>query len=159
MKLRLSILWASLLAALLFVNYAIYQKEELINTGQPVLLRLVPVDPRSLIQGDYMALRYAIAADLDASALPGRGKLVIKLDADGVASFVRIYDGKTPLAADELLLNYYEHNWEISLGAESFFFQEGEAQRYQNARYGELRLEPTGKSVLIGLRGEKLEEL
>ena len=159
MKLRISILWVTLLIALGFVNYAIFQKEELIENGQPVFLRLAPVDPRSLIQGDYMALGYEIATKLPSADLPVRGKLVIKRSADGIASFVRIYDGQTALAADEMLLNYYQHDWQVSLGAESFFFQEGEAKRYETARYAELRVEPSGKSILIGLRGEKLEGL
>ncbi|MFX7329222.1 GDYXXLXY domain-containing protein, partial [Acinetobacter baumannii] len=34
------------------------QKEMLLKEGQLVLLPLAPVDPRSLMQGDYMALRY-----------------------------------------------------------------------------------------------------
>ena len=69
MKLRISILWVTLLIALGFVNYAIFQKEELIENGQPVFLRLAPVDPRSLIQGDYMALGYEIAAKLPSADL------------------------------------------------------------------------------------------
>lgn len=159
MKLRISILWVALLIALLFINYAVYQKETLIANGQPFYLRLAPVDPRSLIQGDYMALRYEIADKLPATEIPVRGKLVIKRAADGVAALVRVYDESTPLAADEFLLNYYQHDWQLSLGAESFFFQEGEAERYQDARYAELRVEPSGKSVLIGLRSETLEPL
>lgn len=158
MKIRILILWLVAVASLLFVNYAIYGKEQLIRNGQPIFLELAPVDPRSLIQGDYMALRYKIATDLESEDLPPRGKLVIKIADNGVASYVRVDDG-TPLAADERLLNYYKHDWQIDLGATSFFFQEGTAEAYTDAEYGELRLDASGTSILIGLRGENLEPL
>jgi uncharacterized membrane-anchored protein len=157
-KLRLVILWLVAVAGLLFVNYAIYGKEQLIRYGRPILLELAPVDPRSLIQGDYMALRYKIGADLEQEELPSRGKVVIRLDERGVASFVRVDDG-APLAADERLLNYYKHDWQVDLGATSFFFQEGTAEYYEEAEYGELRVDENGTSILIGLRGADLEPL
>lgn len=159
MKIRLVILWLVAVAGLLFVNYGIYGREQLIRDGQPILLELAPVDPRSLIQGDYMALRYKIAADLeDQASLPLRGKLVIKVADNGVAAFVRIDDG-TPLGPNERLLNYYKHEWQIDLGAPSFFFEEGTADAYADAKYGEMRVDESGTSVLIGLRDENLQPL
>jgi uncharacterized membrane-anchored protein len=47
----------------------------------------------------------------------------------------------------------------VRLGAESFFFQEGHAQLYNGARYGEVRVAPSGTSVLVGLRGQEREPL
>ncbi len=158
MKIRLLLLWLVALGVLGFVNYGIYGKETLIREGQPVLLALAPVDPRSLIQGDYMDLRYKIAADLEQRELPWRGRLVIRLDEQNVAHFVRVDDG-TPLAADERLLKYYQHEWTLDLGAPSYFFQEGTADVYQAAEYGELRVDGEGNSVLIGLRDEEFQRL
>jgi len=37
---------------------------------QVVYLELAPVDPRSLIQGDYMALRFALARECKLEATP-----------------------------------------------------------------------------------------
>ncbi len=158
MKVRIVILWLVALGVLGFVGVGVYGKETLIRTGEPVLLELAPVDPRSLIQGDYMDLRYKIAADLEQSELPWRGKLVIRLDEQGVAHFVRVDDG-TPLAADERLLAYYKHEWTLDLGAPSYFFQEGTAERYQAAEYGELRVDDAGNSILVGLRDKALHPL
>lgn len=157
-KIRIVILWLVTLGVLGFVGYGVYGKERLIQTGEPVLLELAPVDPRSLIQGDYMDLRYKIATDLEQRDLPWRGKLVIRLDEKQVAHFVRVDDG-SPLAADERLLAYYKHEWTLDLGAPSYFFQEGTAERYQNADYGELRVDAQGNSILIGLRDEALQPL
>ena len=56
--------WLILLCApliLAVVNLAIWQNERLIKQGETLLLELAPVDPRSLMQGDYMALRFAMA--------------------------------------------------------------------------------------------------
>ena len=159
MKVRLTILWAVAVVGLLFVNYSIYGKEMLIRNGQPILFELAPVDPRSLIQGDYMALRYKIGADLESQEdLSVRGKLVITVADNGVATFVRVDDG-TPLAAGERVINYYKHGWQMDLGATSYFFQEGTAAAYANAKYGELRVDEGGTSILIGLRDENLQPL
>ena len=48
-------------------NFAIWQKEDVLANGRTILLELAPVDPRSLMQGDYMALRFRLAADVGAS--------------------------------------------------------------------------------------------
>jgi hypothetical protein len=85
----------------------IAQKERLAASGRDVLLDLAPRDPRSLMQGDYMTLRYAIARDVwDQDAeLPVDGELVITLDERGVGELVRVNGGE-PLAEGELLLRY-----------------------------------------------------
>lgn len=48
----------NLLLLLGYFNWSIYQKEQTLRDGQLVLFELAPVDPRSLMQGDYMNLRY-----------------------------------------------------------------------------------------------------
>jgi uncharacterized membrane-anchored protein len=160
MKLRVTILWLVALVVLAYVNYGVVQMENLRRSGEVIFLELAPVDPRSLIQGDYMRLRYDIATQLDPNELPRRGQLVIRRGEEGVGELVRVYRGEEPLAADELLLNYHNRDWWVSVGPESFFFQEGQAEVYQDARYAELRVDPqTGASLLVGLRGPDLEPL
>ena len=46
----------NLLLLLGYLNWSIYQKEQTLRDGQLVLFELAPVDPRSLMQGDYMYL-------------------------------------------------------------------------------------------------------
>ena len=48
----------NLLLLLGYLNWSIYQKEQTLRDGQLVLFELAPVDPRSLMHGDYMSLRY-----------------------------------------------------------------------------------------------------
>ncbi|HXV98347.1 MAG TPA: GDYXXLXY domain-containing protein [Anaerolineae bacterium] len=140
-------------------NLLIFQKEQLLASGQTIFLQLAPVDPRSLIQGDYMALRYHITQNLPVDELPNDGYLVLKLDERNIATFDRIYQPGEPLAPDERLIRYRKRNWDIRLGAESFFFQEGHADYYDEARFAELRLAESGETVLVGLRGPELEPL
>lgn len=140
-----------LLLVLLVPNYAILQKERLLADGTLVLLELAPVDPRSLIQGDYMRLDYAVARELS-GRIPREGNIVVRLDDRGVASFVRRHDPNASLAAGELLLRYRVRDRLVRIATDAFFFQEGHASRYERARFGELRVSKSGESVLVALR-------
>lgn len=148
-----------LLLALALVNWQIMQKEWILREGRLVLLELAPVDPRSLMQGDYMRLNYALARKVEQrwresgerAAPPRQGKLKISLDADQVARFEGIYQTGEPLKANQYLLEFRYRGHQFRLGAESFFFQEGQASRYARAEYGGLRVAPDGRAVLVGL--------
>jgi len=141
-------------------NYAIVQKERQFASGTPMLVELAPVDPRSLIQGDYMRLDYAISRQLRLEVdKPGGGRIVVMLDPDSVAHFVRVFQSGTPLGPGERLLQYRRrHGW-IRIGSDAFFFQEGTSERYRGARYGELRVDPSGGSILVGLRDSERRPL
>jgi uncharacterized membrane-anchored protein len=159
---RRTLFWLVTALVLVLPNRAIFQKEKLLSSGTTMLLELAPVDPRSLIQGDYMRLAYAIVRDTGSlpETLPSDGHLVVELDKNQVAHFKRIYDPKGPtLAEGEHLLQYRKRGFTIRLGAESFFFQEGHASYYEKAKYGELRVSNSGESVLVGLRGQNFEQL
>ncbi|HYI02917.1 GDYXXLXY domain-containing protein [Hyalangium sp.] len=157
---RNAVIFGGLAFALLLPSALITQKESLLATGKPVLLELAPRDPRSLMQGDYMVLDYVVSRERGWNKdWPRDGRLVLRLDEDGVGQFVRFHDPGTPLAPDELLLRYRVRDRRVRLGAEAFFFQEGHARRYEAARYGELRVAPNGTSVLVGLRGKEREPL
>ena len=155
---RNRILLLTLVIVLAVINIEIFRKERLVRDGESVLLELAPRDPRSLMQGDYMVLRYRVAEDATSAVahLPDDGQLVVALE-DGVAVFRRIHDGGA-LAQDERLLRFRRRNG-LSLGAESYFFEEGSAGIFAAARYGELRVAADGSSVLVGLRDDNREPL
>lgn len=157
----------TIVAALALVCLAIpaglvAHKERILATGQPVYLDLQPRDPRSLMQGDYMVLRYAMEEDVLArSPARGKGTLVVAVDDRGVATFVRLDRGE-PLVPREqrLRFRYVLHgDPSVRIGAESFFFEEGTADIYATARYGKLMVDPEGRSVLVGLADESLQPL
>lgn len=153
MMLRRAIVLAGLIAILAIVNWQIVGKERVLRDGAPLLIALAPVDPRSLIQGDYMRLDYAIARQIAYQAdWPRDGQIVVMPDADGVAQFVRRHESGEPLAPGERLLRYRRRAGRIRIGTDAFFFQEGHADRYTGARYGDLRVDAAGEALLVGLR-------
>ena len=152
-----ALLFGGLVLVIATVNVSVIRKEALIANGQVVLVELAPVDPRSLISGDYMRLDYALASNAEAS-WPRDGRLVVRLDARGVAQYVRRDDGRA-LASGEQLLQYRRRARRLRVGSDAFFFQEGHAARYADAKYGELRVDRSGGSVLVGLRDAALRPL
>ncbi|MCW7539681.1 GDYXXLXY domain-containing protein [Aquabacterium sp. A7-Y] len=151
-------------AALVLVvaNAGIWQKERLIGQGQALYVDLAPVDPRSLMQGDFMQLNFRLPAVVEAR-LGGpvshrRPRVVARRDARGVATLLRLDEG-APLAAGELLIELTPKNGRWVLVSDAWFFKEGEAERWAAARYGEFRVDAHGRALLVGLRGANLERL
>lgn len=155
------LIFGGLVLVLGTANFAILGKERLLTSGTTVLVELAPVDPRSLIQGDYMRLDYAIGRSGELrNELGSRrmGRLVVRLDGRGVAQVVRPHGGEA-LAPGELLLQYRVRGDRLRIGSDAYFFEEGTAARYSSARYGELRVDDDGESVLVGLRDAELNRL
>jgi uncharacterized membrane-anchored protein len=153
------IILLNLLVLLCFLNISMVNKENLLSEGKLVLIALAPVDPRSLMQGDYMNLRYEIAQGEQMDSLPKRGYCVVKVDEEGIAQKQRIQENKTPLYADEYLIVYTADTWRLNIGAESYFFQEGEAEKYETAKYGGLMVDQNGNGVLVGLYDENRKKI
>ncbi|WP_421279086.1 GDYXXLXY domain-containing protein [Aeromonas veronii] len=151
------------LAILAGINATVWRYEHAMSSGEVVLLRLAPVDPRSLMQGDYMRLNYEIARELtsrNARATQNKGSdtLVIRLDAHQVATLVA--DGKPDrLASDERLLQVHQSERQWQIGPDAYFFEEGTGEQYEAARYGEFRLQADGKTLLVGLRDEAYQPI
>jgi uncharacterized membrane-anchored protein len=155
---RKLVVWLGGLAVLAVLNYSIYQKEQLLANGRTVFLELAPVDPRSLMQGDYMALRFKMQHDISTNPDLRDGYVVASVDDRGVAAFQRMDNG-TPLSARELRLFYRVRAGQVKFGTNAFFFQEGDAGKFAGARYGEARVAQDGQMLLVGLRDDKLQKL
>ena len=142
------------------VNWGIYSRERLLDSGRVVMLELAPVDPRSLMQGDYMALRFKAANDAFGpsrarSGESANGRLVVVVDERGVGAYARVDDGSA-LAANEARIRYRIRNGQPKLATNAYFFAEGQGNAYAKARYGELRVAPDGEAILTRLRDEAL---
>lgn len=145
-----------LLTVLIGVNLSIYSKERIKHTGVTVFLELAPVDPRSLMQGDYMALRFKLEDEIFArrDAFEHFDRAPIELDARRVATL------SLAPAPNPLRIRYRIQNGGVWLGTNAYFFEEGTAARYADARYGEFKLEEhSGEAVLVGLRDAELRPL
>jgi len=146
---------------LIVANAGIYQKQQLVDSGRIVLLELAPVDPRSLMQGDYMALRFKAADEafrgVDRDALAD-GRLVLEVDERNVGKFVR-FDTGAPLGPRDTVFRYRVRGGSPKFATNAFFFQEGTGNLYTTGRFGEFRVSPAGDAILVGMRNEKLEVL
>lgn len=151
---------ASGVLVLVVANVGIWQKEDVIRHGQPVFVALAPVDPRSLMQGDYMRLNFSLPTpDAETGLLRAqRPQVVLRRDARGVATAVRLDRGGA-LAADELRVELTPRQGRWVLVTDAWFFTEGEAQRWAAARFGEFRVSTHGQALLVGLRGAELQPL
>jgi uncharacterized membrane-anchored protein len=166
-----AVLLAGLAIALAVVNTGIWQREKLLATGQVVRLALAPVDPRALMQGDYMALRFAAARAVgqmqdNQPAVAGLwggprtdGYLVLAPDAQGVAQPLRVQPAPQPHGQQEIVLRYRLRADGVRLVTNAYFFPEGEATRFEQARYGELRVGDDGTGLLVRLLGPDLQPL
>lgn len=164
-------------------NVAIVQKERILSDGQTVLLELAPVDPRSLMQGDYMSLNFALSQNLSALSW-GLPKdvlakmdaqqwvvVAVQLDANKVAQLKGVYleqDGQERLWTEEgpvaepsdvmrLRMRRHRSNW--TPGTDAWFFAEGSADRFDAARYGEFAVVEGGQSLLRAMLDEDRKEI
>jgi uncharacterized membrane-anchored protein len=133
------------------------QKEALRRDGQTVYLALAPRDPRSLLQGDYMALSYEVTNEMNhlqldnsSAQVPMSGALVISLDEQNVGHFVRVHRGEA-LAPQEHLLKFRHQDWYVVIGTEKYFIPEGSGGVFGKAVFGELKVAPDGTPLLVAL--------
>lgn len=157
-RLRPLIIVANLVLVLAFFAWSVKSKEQLLTNSPLVLLRLAPVDPRSLMQGDYMRLNYSLTDTirrLEKRFMDGQrirsGYVIVTPGDSGIARLRRFQSSLSPLSADEIPIRFWQTGWQVRIGAESYFFQEGQAEKYSAAAFGALRVSRTGESVLVGL--------
>lgn len=148
-----------------YFTWATFNKENILHQGKTVYVALAPVDPRSLMQGDYMRLRYSISDTIshvygynDTIKLPKRGYLQLAIDQRGVAEFDSVLTMAKQVGPNKAIVNYTApSSWDVNIGAESYFFQEGQSSLFDSARYGVLKIDGHGHSVLVGLADRHLK--
>jgi uncharacterized membrane-anchored protein len=158
---RIIVLAITVATVLLVINVEIAGKEKIVRDGTTVLLRIAPRDPRSLLQGDYMALRYSMALAVASEAEQfemNDGIAVIELGELNEARFVSLYKGQQ-LQGRQKLLRYRKRGDSVRLASDAYFFEEGRGQEYRAAKFGEIRINTNGDAVLIGLRDADGEQL
>ena len=148
---------------LVVANVSIWQKEALIAGGRAVFVELAPVDPRSLMQGDYMRLNWRLPADgegrLRQLVTFERPHVIAARDERGVARLLRVAGSDAVLAPDELRIELTPKGGRWVLVTDAWYFREGQAQRWARARYGEFRVDRDGRALLVGLADAELRPL
>jgi uncharacterized membrane-anchored protein len=85
--------------------------------------------------------------------------LVVQRDGQQRAEGWRADTPGQTLAAHELRLRLGFKGGRWMLVSDAWFFREGEAERWQGARWGEFRVAADGEALLVGLRDERLQPL
>lgn len=159
--LKIMVLLAGQIAALALM---VADKQWTLNTGTPVVLQTVPVDPRSLFMGDYARLAYSISQlRLDGDAALGGDKdfkrhdtiwIALKPESDG-AKAVSVHHQRSAIPPDLLPLkgevqNSIEIEWDrtsnktirqrtlnVRYGIEQYYIQEGSGRQIERPQGGE----------------------
>lgn len=159
-KKQWSLIGLVLLLQLGFIGYQIGSNESQLKNGKEITLELAPVDPRSMLQGDYVILRYEIAESNELKNIRSGNRVYIlaKKDQNGVYQRESILTSIDPnaykLANDEVLLagKYNGYNG-IILGIESFFVKEGTGQEIQrDAKYAKVIVAKNGNALLKSIQ-------
>jgi uncharacterized membrane-anchored protein len=126
---------------------------QILREGREVTLQTQPVDPRDLLRGDYVVLRYDIsqlpAGSLGGKPMEARNPVVyVKLapNADGLYAAVSVHAEPVPVTAPEVLIRgrvsyscginarIFCDRLTIKYGLESYFVPEGEGGKLEQAR-------------------------
>ena len=150
-----------LIALLGAVNYKVQQFEDVLATGKPVVLKIAPADPRSLMQGDYMVLNYAILSELQQSQFSSESNEsnettgIDELSPSGKKAYILVHLDKNHVAtlceAQSEIPTDFKHctpnvylpirykGWLPELPSQDYFFAEGKGEHYAQAEYAEYR--------------------
>ena len=150
-----------LIALLGAVNYKVQQFEDVLATGKPVVLKIAPADPRSLMQGDYMVLNYAILSELQQSQFLSESNEsnettgIDELSPSGKKAYILVHLDKNHVAtlceaqseiptdfkhcAPNVYLPIRYRGWSPELPSQDYFFAEGKGEYYAQSEYAEYR--------------------
>lgn len=104
--------------------------------AQTVLLKVEPVDPRDLLRGDYVNLRYAINRIPGGQFPPGQSVYAtLVADPDGRHFHVGQFLHEPP-AAGLFIHGKTEGYGRATYGIESYYVQEGKGHEYESATLG-----------------------
>ena len=131
--------WLALIAGLIGF------KEFTLRTGEEILLRTVPVDPRDLFRGDYVVLNYEISSfntteidtDLEELFLWGDRHVYTALEIrDGYGTAIGLYSRKPDRPFIKGRISYWSSSGEVRLsyGIESYFVPEGKGGLIEERR-------------------------
>jgi uncharacterized membrane-anchored protein len=111
------------------------------------------------MQGDYMALRFALARLLppgDSTSQPTATWWSAMIARSATIASYR--DGEA-LAANESRIRYRLRDRDVRIVTNAWFFKEGSGDVFAAARYGELRVAANGDALLTGMRDKDLKLL
>ncbi|MGD8189297.1 GDYXXLXY domain-containing protein [Brevibacillus ginsengisoli] len=162
---RLKIIPISLIILLQLgvTGYQVVKSEIILSQGTEIKLNLAPLDPRSLLQGDYVRLNYDIS---DAHTLPlpehnqwgfeQKVRVVLQRDDKGIYILKGLTDVNGPSSKiNEVILNGKRQGDRLEYGIETFFVPEGKGFDVQShAKFALVRVGSNGDAILETLLDE-----
>ncbi|MYL65726.1 DUF2157 domain-containing protein [Bacillus hwajinpoensis] len=153
-------IWLVVILMVSFVTYNGVKNEIALQSGKEVRLALAPVDPRSMLQGDYVTLRYDISTLPGTTDLPANKKIKVVLTptSEGLYEYGGYYKIKGhwnkpyEFSDDHIVVNgttYSDHD--VQYGIESFFIQEGAGQVFEDKTLAIIKVSENGNALLIEL--------
>ncbi|MCA1060776.1 GDYXXLXY domain-containing protein [Rossellomorea aquimaris] len=148
-----------------WIGYQVYSNETLLQNGETILLELQPVDPRSLLQGDYVELNYTIS-QIEDTAIDENGPITIVLRQNilGIHEYTGVYrfNGRwnapyEKKPGDVLLNGKVTSSWDdsvqVTYGIEHFFIPEGTGRNVErNVRGAQVKVSDKGDGILVRLQ-------
>ena len=138
MSRRFKLAFLAIVAAQVFLLLGLIgEKEYTLRTGTEVVLQTVPIDPRSLLQGDFAILDYEIAS-LDSLAYPtfpvGVTVYVWLRESDG-AWVGRNYTSGKPSDRDTVFIKgVVDRPGHLDFGIGTYFIPEGTGHLIERSR-------------------------
>jgi len=139
-------------------------KEFTLQTGDEILLKTQPVDPRDLFRGDYVILRYDIST-ISTNTLTYQGsdfkeddKIYVLLNVDNqkIGTLANIDKSKPSegIFIEGTVKSVYNNRLNIKYGIESYFVPEGkgrEIERNLGKIYTKVTVDDFGNAVIKSL--------
>ncbi|OUQ85432.1 hypothetical protein B5G50_26940 [Brevibacillus brevis] len=152
-----------ILLQFVLIGYQVWSSETILANGKTVKLELVPIDPRSLLQGDYVRLGYTISA-LDQEQVDSGDKIrvVLRQQANGSHSYSGYYElngrwnrAYEPQPSDVIINGSTIGGNRVEYGIESYFVPEGTGLEVErNAKYAIVKIGGRGDAILESLSNQ-----
>ena len=186
MKRNTIVLLLTAITSLTYVGTIVVRHEKVAASEGTVFLRLAPVDPLSLFQGQYMNVEFMAERQLYEestlnTATSGQTLAVIELDERNIGTVREFIPPRPNLFQKQELSSTYgtgefllfgvrlspaggnrkpqdaeSRKYQISIDQQQFMFQENMEDLYRDAKYGYFRVASDGSYQLIDLADENL---
>ena len=140
--------WIVVAGQLVFLLGFIAVKEVALRTGTEVVLQTVPVDPRSLLQGDYAILDYEIADSPE--ELPQGMTVYVVLWRGPEVWEANYYEYSLPSASEVFIKGRVDSRGRLDFGIGTYFVPEGTGHIIEDAQDVKVvvKLDANGNAII-----------
>jgi len=163
------VFFGSILFLIVVLVGFVFVQERIVSTGTEVILETRPIDPRDLLRGEYVILRYKIETDSLVSAEISNKSLIngdsvyvrLAIDNRQVASVVEVSKAKPDLSSDLWMKGKVAGNLVRFPHLEQYFVPEGAGipiERLRNDVFTKVSI-LNGEARIVGLLDKNFDEI